>query len=291
MNRPELCTHLIDEQIRQWSQGDVALDGDLEFIHLADLSRPHSPASIDVATANEEGPTEGTQVISERVEGVVVLTQTCDIVRSSKERPFIEVAPLVWFNDSMVEQIRRFQRPAFAYVPSVSGDGWVADLDRVMTVEKAVLVKLKRRKQGCSTDAERREFARAIARKRLRFAFPDDFVQAMEKLKRHLTNKHNRQTEVGCHLRALKEIRVRVAPSWDHKNVELIFWFIKNQEPTGVNPNWSEHTGNWSNMIDTSGRFDVNSVVACRFEDITARDYLESDVLDFDSLSVPQIHS
>ena len=291
MTRPEVCTHLIDEQIRQWRQGDVALDAGLEFIHLADLSRPHSPASIEIATAKDESRIEGTEVIADGVEGVAVLTQTCDIVRSSEERPFIEVAPLVLFDDSTVEQIRRLQRPAFAYVPSVSPDGWVVDLDRVMTVEKAILANCKNRKQGCSTDAERREFARAIARKRLRFAFPDDFVQALEKFRRHLAKKHNRQTDVGSHLRALEEIRVRAAPSWDHEPVELTFWFIKNQDPSDVNPNWPEHADNWSNMIDTSGRFDVNFAVACGLEDITARDYVESDVLDLDSLSVPMLQS
>lgn len=289
-----MSTHLIDEQLRQWSQGDVALDVDLEFIHLADLSRPHSPTSIEIATAIKEERTTvtlGTEVVADRVNGVAVLTQTCDIVRSSEERPFIEVAPLVWFEDSMVEQIRRLQRPAFAYVSSVSPDGWVVDLDRVMTVEKAILVNWKQRKQGCSNDAERREFARAIARKRLRFAFPDDFVQAMEKFRRHLIQKHKRQTEVGRHLRALQEIRVRAAPSWDHETVELIFWFIKSQDPEEGNFNWSEHTESWSKMIDTSGRFDVNFAVACELEDITARDYVESDLLDLDSLSVPTIQS
>lgn len=288
MIRSELCTQIIDEQIRQWRQGDVAMDAGLEFIHLADPSRPHSSASIDVATTNEEEQTEGTQVILEGIDGLAVLTQTCDIVRSSEERPFIEVAPLVRFEDSKVEEVRRLQRPAFAYVPSVSPDGWVADLDRVMTVEKAVLVKLKQRKQGCSTDAERRDFALAIARKRLRFAFPDDFVQAVEKLRRHVINKHNRQTEGGSHLRALREIRVRAAPSWDHEIVELTVWFIKREDPPNVNPNWSDHTDKWSSLIDTSGRFEVNFALACRLEDITAQDYVESDVLDLHGLSVPQ---
>ena len=68
------------------------MDVGLEFIHLADPSRPHSPASFDVATANQEGPIEGTQVISDGVEGLAVLTQICDIVRFSEERQFIEVA-------------------------------------------------------------------------------------------------------------------------------------------------------------------------------------------------------
>lgn len=41
----------IDEALRAWRQGDVCLDAGLEFLHFADLTRPHSPASLQVADA------------------------------------------------------------------------------------------------------------------------------------------------------------------------------------------------------------------------------------------------
>ena len=281
----------IDDKLRHWRQGDISLDAGLEFVHVFDLSCPHSPASIKVVGGSGGvRRTAGVATVAEEVEGVAVLTQTCDIVRSCRNRPFVEIAPLVRLDDVAVEQVRRLKRPAFAYVASMAGEGLVADLDRVMTVEKAVVANW-RRTSGWDTDAENRAFARAIARKRSRFAFPDDFVLAADRFRRRMMEKHNRKTVEGSHLRALREIRVRAKPSWDADVVGLTIWFIKDRDPQGENPDWPDLVDSWSGLFDESGRFRVKAAVACRLEDITARDYVESDVLDLDSLSVEAIRA
>ncbi len=41
----------IDAALQVWRQGDVVLDSTFEFLHLADLSRPLSPASNQIAGA------------------------------------------------------------------------------------------------------------------------------------------------------------------------------------------------------------------------------------------------
>ena len=205
----------IDEALRAWRQGDVSLDAGLEFIHLADLTRPHSSASLQVAGAMEErgdALEAGPVSILDEVRGVVMLSQTCDVVRECRKRPFVEVAPLIEMSQHEIEGIRRLRRPAFAYVPATAGDCLVADLDRTMTVEKA-LVAGWTRTPGWETDGELRDFSLALARKRSRFAFPDDFVGAAQAFQRHIAGKHDKRTEEGAHLRALREIRVRAAPS------------------------------------------------------------------------------
>ena len=68
-----------------------------------------------------------------------------------------------------------------------------------MTVEKAVVAGWTHT-PGWETDDELRDFARALARKRSRFAFPDDFVVAARSLQAHLVDRHNRQTDEGAHL-------------------------------------------------------------------------------------------
>ena len=283
------ATEAIDDELRHWPQGDVSLDSGPEFVHVADLSRPHSPASVEaVGGSDGERPMTGVAPVAEEVEGVVVLTQTCDIVRSCQDRPFVEVAPLVRLDDATVEQVRRLKRPAFAYVPYIAQEGLVADLDRVMTVENAVAANWTRT-SGWSADAESRAFAHAIARKRSRFAFPDNFVLAADRFRHHVIGKHNRRTVEGSHLRALREIRVRAEPSWNHDTVELTIWFIKDRDPQGVDPDWSDLVDAWAGLFDESGRFRVGTAVACRLEDITARDYVESDVLDLDNLSVDRV--
>ena len=229
----------IDRGLQLWRQGDVSLDAGLEFFHLADLSRPHSPASVQATEALvEEGEaieTTASPVLDE-VRGLVMLSQTCDVIRNCRARPFVEVAPLVEVPELWVEEIRRLKRPAFAHVPATAGDRLVADLDRTMTVEKAIVAGWTRT-PGWQTDEELRDFAQALARKRSRFAFPDDFVVAASGLQAHMVARHNRRTVEGAHLRALREIRVRAAPSWAEREVQLTWWFVKDDDPVDAPAN------------------------------------------------------
>ena len=214
-------------------------------MHLVDLSRPQSPASPGVTAEGNGGTqTAGITPVLEEVAGFAVLTQTCDVVRRCLERPYVEVAPLVKLDHEIVEQVRRLKRSAFAYVPGTAASGLLTDLDRVMTVEKAVVANCTRT-PGWHTDSEGREFARAIARKRSRFAFPDDFVGAAGRFRRRLMEKHDRTSLEGGCLRALREIRVRAAPSWDADDVELTIWFIQDHDPDGGN-DWSRQVERWS---------------------------------------------
>lgn len=275
----------IDQALQSWRQGDVCLQDGLEFLHLADLSRPHSPVSTQVAIASNDDTFEaGATPVVDEVRGMAVLSQTCDIVRGCRERPFVEVAPLVKLPKSWVEEVRRLKRPAFAYVPATAGEHLVADLDRTMTVEKALIARWPRT-PGWIADDDLRDFARALSRKRSRFAFPDDFVKAARNLQARLVDKHHRQTNEGAHLRALREIRVRAAPSWSDGEVHLNWWFVKETDPMDVPANWSKFVNQWIELFSHSGRFNFDSSVACRLEDMTARDYVESDQLDLDRLS------
>ena len=278
----------IDQVLQAWRQGDVSLDVGLEFLHFADLSCPHSPASVQVAEElahDREAIEAGSTPVLDAVCGVVMLSQTCDVVRGCRNRPFVEVAPLLEVPGRWVEEIRRLKRPAFAYVPATVGERLVADLDRTMTVEKAIVAGWTRI-SGWETDDDLRDFARALARKRSRFAFPDDFVAAARSLQERLTDKHNRQTDEGAHLRALREIRVRAAPSWDDGEVRLNWWFIKDADPVDAPVDWASFVDQWLALFDQTGRFRLDPPVACRLDDMTARDYVESDHLDLDRLSV-----
>ena len=252
---------------------------------MADLSVPLSEASRAASSGNEGERIAEVSPVAQRVKGFVVLTQTCDIVRSWRKRPFVEIAPLVRLDRTKVEEIRRLKRPSFAYVSRTAEDGLVADLDRVMTVEKAIVANWIRY-PGWETDAEARAFANAIARKRSRFAFPDDFVLAADRFRRHILDKHNRVTAEGSHLRALSEIRVGAKPSWSNDEVEVTIWFIMIRDPDHVDPDWSSLIDKWRGLFDESGRFRIEAAISCRLEDITARDYVESDVLDLYGLSV-----
>ncbi len=111
MTGPEEQAEAVDKVLRCWRQGDVSRDAGLEFMHLADFSRPHSPASLKaIAEGDNEAQMAGISLAVEEVAGFAVLTQTCDIVRSCRERHYVEVAPLVDRDGDFVEQVRRLKK-------------------------------------------------------------------------------------------------------------------------------------------------------------------------------------
>lgn len=211
----------VDAALAPWRQGDCVV-GAQWFVHRFTPEVPLTEVAAEAATA-------GVDLAEAAVRGFVVVSQTCDLARSCTERPYVEVAPLVEVDRGDLRMIERGRRPRYAFIPGLQNSHLVGDLDRVMTVEKAVVAAWTR-KAGCTTDPEARDFARALARKRARFAFPDDFTAFANKLQDRLQAKHDKQSDEGEALRALREIRVRAAPSWDDDPVDVLFWFLRNED-------------------------------------------------------------
>jgi len=253
----------INAAIGNWRQGDVTLDADLEMMHLADLQRPHSSVSEHAATDSAEIPA-GPTVVLEPVAGLVVLTQTCDIVRDCRDRPFVEVASLISVSDEELALIKRQYRTNRAYIPATAANHLVADLDRTMTIEKAILASWSRT-PGFETDSEARQFTAAIVRSSGRYAFPDDFVHAVRRLQKRIQEKHNRQSPEGAHLRALREIRVRAAPSWNDETVDVSFLFLKDRDPEGCPAEWAGLSEQWLQLVDGGGRFHIEPPIVANW--------------------------
>lgn len=262
-----LAPNAIDAAMAAWRQGDCVV-GDQWFVSRVPL--------------DEEG-----DLREERVPGLVVLSQTCDVVRSCVDRPLLEVAALVQVEDDDARhQIVRGRRPRYAAIPALHSSGLVADLDRVMSVDKAVAARWSRT-PGWTADREIRAFQDAIARKRARFAFPDDFNRFCSKLVERLKKKHDKSSEEGAALRELREIRVAATPSWDAAEIELLFWFIRDETHAQSDEKWSGWLESWLSLMPAAGRFVFVAGDVVTLEDMTARDYVDSDRLDLDQLSLP----
>jgi hypothetical protein len=244
---------------------------------------PEAPLTEESAAAAKNGA----DLAETEVAGFVVVSQSCDVVRSCVERPYVEVAPLVEVGNKKLKTIERARWPRYAFVPGLRKRALVGDLDRIMTVEKAVVAGWER-VSGCVTDTERRDFAQALARKRTRFAFPDDFTALASKLQGRLQEKHDRLSEEGAALRALREIRVRAAPSWDDDVIDIMLWFVRNEdEPDFEGRSWHKILEGWLKLMPAAGRFRAVDGVVMTLDDLTARDFVESDPLDLDHLSSP----
>jgi hypothetical protein len=268
----------IDVTLEEWCQGDCVL-GEQWFAYRFNTQHPLTEASIDALYGEND-------LVESEVLGFAVVTQTCDIVRSCLSRPFLEVVPLVEVEQQRLQEIKRGRRPQYAFIPNLAEKCLVADLDRVMTIEKAVVIEWHR-VPGCSTDEERRMFGQALSRKRSRCAFPDDFTRFVSKLQKRLQEKHDKESDEGEALRALREIRVRASPSWDASKIELMFWFIRYEnEPNFKGLEWYELLKRWLDLVPESGRFHSVEGQVTTLEALTAKDYTESDLLDLDHLSM-----
>ncbi len=275
-NECDIWIQEVDTALKQWCQGDYVL-GEHWFVQRCN---PNQPLTVSTESVDEE-----TGLAEYEVRGFVVVTQTCDIVRSCRSRPFIEVVPLVEVKQQQMPEIQKAKRPQYAYISGVAELNLVADLDRVMTVEKAVVAEWKRQR-GCRDDEEIRALGQALGRKRVRFAFPDDFVIFVSELQKRIKKKHNKSSNEGDALRALREIRVRASPSWNSPSIELMFWFIRDEKQADFQGlEWNQLLEQWLKLIPESGRFQKVDGLVVALEDMTAKDYVESDPLDLDHLS------
>jgi hypothetical protein len=275
----EVCAR-IDRTLQAWRQGDCVV-GEQWFVFRTDLDGPLTEAGLVAAS-------EGVDTAETEVRGFMIATQTCDIVRACGARPFVEVCPLVEVDEVVLREVERGRRPNYAYVPGLVESQLVADLDRVMTVEKSVVAGWKRT-AGCQTESDIRRLSLMLARKRARAAFPDDFVVFATPLMNRMSSKHDKESDEGRALRALHEIRVRAEPSWGAQQVKLVFWFIrKENEPTFEKQGWDSFLVAWEKRIPSSGRFVEVQALVQTLEDLTAKEYVESDPLDLDHLTTRQ---
>lgn len=235
---------IVDEAMKRWRQGDVAAVR--SFSHIADLRRPVTSASAELSRLQHSS--ENAMVrISTEVESLVVLTQTCDIRRTSADRPYIEVCPLVRVAPSIAASAAAGERPSYAALPTL-GDDAVADLDRVMAVEKGWL-SLAGYIQGWTTDSEIRRFQASVARRYERFAFPDDFTKVAGKLRDKILSRHGKLTSPeGQLFSTVSQVRVKADPHWSSPDIEVTISFIL---PAGILGEVPEEADGSSSLTET----------------------------------------
>jgi hypothetical protein len=219
----------IEKALGEWRQGDATLDVGTFVVHLADKRAPLTDEARDAVARGEVDAGEDVFEVLSAVEGVVVVSQSCDIVRECSKSECVEVGALIRVeDDATFEAVRKKRRLRYAYVPGLADRKLVVDLERIMTVEKAVVAGW-RRIEGCRTDRERATFAEALARKRGRFAFPGKFNDGLSRFKERLKRAEGKKSPAGDLLAALDEIRVQASPDWGATKVVVFFWYLAEQ--------------------------------------------------------------
>lgn len=66
----------------------------------------------------------------------------------------------------------------------------------------------------------------------------------------------------------------------------MMFWFIRYEEQFQFQgTGWDQHLAKWLKLIPEIGRFKSIGGLVITLEDMTAKEYVESDPLDLDHLS------
>jgi hypothetical protein len=212
---------------------------------------------------------------------LVVISQSCDIVRSHEERPYVQVAALSPATHEELNLAEARTRPRYGYLEALRPLGLIVDFDITVTVAK-ITVAGWQRNQGCTTDEEQRDFALALARHKQRFAFPDDFNLALKPLRRWIERRSEKLNAAGEMLRAIEQIRVRCADWSDPEDLEFIAVLIGDPD-IARRQSWDAPCGEMAKTVQST--YSKSTFRLASWQELSAEDYLRSDRLDLDGLS------
>lgn len=270
----------VNSSSQAWRQGDVP---QLPTASQAWFATPAMPLTLP----SNEMTGDRFGVVLAAAERLVIVTQTCDIVRDCRDYAHVTLAGVVRLGPDKALQAQRGHRPRFVALPGL-GPEYFADTSLLVSAEKTILLEVDRL-PGVVTDHNRRQFADGIARSFGRSALPDDLVRAFDKLTRRIKQKHDKDSDEGRALRLLGSIRVRGLPSWTADDIDVRVLFCPNTQSEAescMSPKqWDDMVDEWVGLTEPDGVIRDISGDWLALDRMTALDYLESDHLDLEYLS------
>lgn len=152
-------------------------------------------------------------------EGLVVLSQECDLVQTGTETAL--VAPMVRLPQEKASLARKGRMPRYVHVPALGTDAFV-DLDFVATMRKDALVE-QSSARGVNSDAEVRRFGQEVGRRPSRFPFPDEVVPWLRPLREVAQAKALKpDSPEGRVFAVVEELRIESKNSWTKPPYDLL---------------------------------------------------------------------
>ncbi|MFT4235609.1 MAG: hypothetical protein QM607_11500 [Microbacterium sp.] len=172
-------------------------------------------------TGDDEDPEQ-----VETPHGVVLLSQTCDLVQ---DRDRVLVAPVAEVTTAVMSAVRKGAKPLL--IPVGAEPNHVADLERALSVPRAVLdgaAVLTHSVQERSGEAADRLSAR-IGRGLHRFAFPDAVHDSLSKMKKKIAEWYEKSTSLATVLRLVDEFRIS-CPDWESAGRDISITAVVPEE-------------------------------------------------------------
>lgn len=255
--------------LTEWRQGDFTTDASV---------------AIRLAHHEKDGPRPKG---SRDHKGMVVVSQTCDIIREVEKQGTVIVASLIEVDQDTYAHVKRRSVPRYIIMPK-AGANIVADLTTMMTIEKPVVAQWERI-EGFS-DRERTNFSRAVALFFSRPAFPDGLVRSLGKFRKEVLKKASKpSTDFGKILNCVEEFRINEVAD---KQYQLLIFLVEVPELNGT-----RNRDDIAEKVEASVRAALGeeglkalideAILVTTADDQTAREYLNSISLDLNILSFP----
>ena len=205
--------------------------------------------------------------------GVVVLTQTCDIVNWSSSRRAVQVAPVVVLDEDKAKEARHGRRPQYAALPGLS-ELHFADLAIVSTIDKARIARMEGQ-HGIEEGFETRRFGQAAGRKYNRYPFPDEVVHRLQPLESLIRSKHDSDSKPeGWALQRVRQIRISSDNGWGGPSYDIKLLIILQPD---VLPLFEDDAPPERSAEVESWLYDAQGVLKKQAGDIAARLREETD--------------
>ncbi|MGY2898433.1 hypothetical protein ACVKXF_001056 [Curtobacterium sp. PvP017] len=179
-------------------------------------------------------------------EGVVIVSQTCDVVQDSKT--VCLVAPIVPAENAVVSRARKGQAPLKLYMPEHDGTPvQIADLDYIAAVPKSSLIgtTLTARRGADEQSKPARDIAHRLGRVFTRFPFPDEVYPAFAKLRSRAQKTAGGAGWFGQVLDYVDDLRV-TADQWPAPERNLILRVVVEERylipVEDADPTWAWET-------------------------------------------------
>jgi hypothetical protein len=159
---------------------------------------------------------------------VVMLTQTCDLQRTTRDSLFFQISPVQVVAESQAHAIGRGRSPGWVGLPW-HAEGAVADLSQITTVDRSVLLgpPISSRPR---TPQEEFHFAESVSRHFSRAALPDSIAIALRPLLTRMRDRNDKASEEGMCIREVASIRVEANPGFDDAEPDVNVIFVLDED-------------------------------------------------------------
>lgn len=209
MSQDDAKSSQLQQILESLQQGDVFLDVVIPVAYFSNSNFPLTAAAKDFASEFPSQTAEA-NLITEEAAGLIVITQTCDILKAPEKSPLIQFVRVVKEQPNIVQIVKRGNHGRYVFLPELEPQCPLADLDVGVYFEKPMLLLMDHQSKirAVKTDEHISKFSNAVSRKFNRFAFPDDFNASLVSFRDIIDKNINKMSDLGALLRSVLEIRV-----------------------------------------------------------------------------------